>query len=515
MRVGHIHTTQRFVLDDSFRARFSLLTFTISLDSVSFVEMFHSAFASPARYVMELFRRLTMLEERQDGESCFLINPLFEMTPDLLQRLLSAMVQPEEFAGPTVVADSTNKPLGYFLPAAICREDDHYLSLLSAVNARLDQKLLNVLFCGSGSILALDWSACHIVGNRFPPNPDLWLIYEWSAKQALSLLSRLCHPTASAMPPATRENFSPLALRDSIRFCAIMPHHAGDVLFYALAARYTDSHIIKIVVNRRYTNIIDDVLPGYQMVTIDHLPPYRDGTGILQCDEDYFLDYSSVLAPFSFYYYCRQSRDYNMSNFHLIDQFAFALGQSFLSSEELVTATKPFPPVYRTSDEPPPFRILLHFDAGWGLKIYPQPYQDQLIEELLAAGALITILGIEDRDFGHYRSVKFKGLDWMKEMFSNHHLLVGSDSFPSHYAAHVFGLPTICLFGPTKPVNSDARPSISYKALERGLRCRPCGELESCLETRKKQFCHNFVPPAQLKEEIFLMLQSIYSRQSN
>lgn len=509
MRVGLIHDTHRFVHDGRCPGRLELITFTISPERLSFYEIFDSAFASPARYVMEIFRRLHGCPE--GGK--FIFNPLLELNAAMIERVMSILPQMDTLLEPVVIADGENLPLGYYLPEWIEPAEERYLSLLSTVNARLDQEFLNALFCSSGFCAELGNSALEYVGNQFPYNEELWFVYEWLTRRALSLLKKLTpHPCSSLCLANRHEMTAPQkrTLRDGVKFCAVMPHHAGDALFYSIAARHTPSHIGSLVVNRRYANIVNELLPAYVMTSIDLMPPYRDGSGILQSDESFFFDFAADLAPFSFYYYCRPSRGYNRTSFHLIDHFAFALGQSFVQSEELVTRTNGAPPVYRSANGPS-YRVLLHFDAGWGLKVYPKEYQKQLIAGLLKAGMEVTVLGTEDRDFGHYRSVAFKGLEPLKELLRSHHLLVGSDSFPSHYAAHVLGLPTICLFGPTKPANSDAVPSPYYKALECGMSCRPCGVLEICPQSEKFH-CENFVTPPQLLQEICTMLSATYDR---
>lgn len=510
MRIGLIQSSRSFAHYSSCTDLQDLVLFTISPEHLSFHDIFDSAFATPARYILEIFRRLNN-ENRPTG-GILIFNPLFELLPDVICIVLNSLEKAEFNQNTAVIADLMNRPIAYYLPEWLKASDEQYLTLISAVNAKLDQELLNTIFCDKGLCFTIDKSVTFYPGNGFLYSDELRFIYEYLARRAQALLINATYVNGSSnFPTGHYETLlsNNHALRDGIRFFAIMTHHAGDVLFYSIAAANTpNSHIDGIVVNRNYLNILNRVIPDYSHISVDLVPPYRDGTRIMQSEENHFLEFAPELQPFSFFNFMRPSRDYNDTEFHLIDHFAFALGQSFLSPEELVTKIKGSPSISRLSHGAP-FRILLHFDAGWGLKVFPKRAQKELISGLLSAGMEVTVLGTEDRDFETYQSVAFKGLEHLQELFHRHHLLVGSDSFPCHFAVHVAGLPAICLFGPTKPINSDALPSVYYKALERGLSCKPCYRLEDCPVTRDR-YCKNMVSSAVIQKEIMLMLGNIY-----
>jgi hypothetical protein len=139
-------------------------------------------------------------------------------------------------------------------------------------------------------------------------------------------------------------------------------------------------------------------------------------------------------------------------------------------------------------------RILLHFDAGWPLKIYPVREQNELIEMLSRSGNEITVLGKRNADHGRYKEVAFDGYQTFKDLLSTQDAVVGMDSFPVHLAVHRLGIPAITLFGPTRPANSNARPSSSYACLERGLPCNPCYALTVCGRDGGST-CANFAAP--------------------
>jgi hypothetical protein len=508
MKIGIIHEGC-YTLEGECRDLHSLYNFSISSDELSFFRIFYSAFATPARYVMELLRRLNRVEDGAGG-GYFIFNPFLTPGADSVRQVLTEISAICEDEAPIVITDRANFPLGYYLPSSIQPEDGHLLTLLSTVDGILDQKLLNKLFFSAGESRSVNTMEHLSFGNGFMVNDDLFFIFAWTAANALSLLERL-FPDRKGEPVLRSidrgDGYQLRALRDAIPFTAVMPHHAGDVLFYALAAKETASHVRNIAVNRRYVNILEKVVPGYRVQLIDPLPPNREGN--IASDEQSFIIFAPDLPPFSFYYYCRQVRNYNISEFNLIDHFGFALGQSFYGRDELITQNAHDVPLFRPAINNQPPRILFHFDAGWGLKIYPEQYRQKLIRELLANGVYITVLGTEDRDFGDYRSVKFTTLEEFEALLESHHLLVGSDSFPSHYAAHVKGLPTLCLFGPTKPANSDARLSGHYHYLEKGISCRPCIHTEFC-HTLGKAWCNNFVPPELLLQELNVMLKTNY-----
>jgi hypothetical protein len=79
------------------------------------------------------------------------------------------------------------------------------------------------------------------------------------------------------------------------------------------------------------------------------------------------------------------------------------------------------------------------------------------------------------------------------------------DSFPSHYCAHMLGLPTLCLFANTKPVNSDATASEHYMFLEQALSCRPCYATVHCPVYGGIE-CRNFSPPTMVADQVEALL---------
>jgi len=288
-----------------------------------------------------------------------------------------------------------------------------------------------------------------------------------------------------------------------------MPHHAGDVLFFALAFNQIDTPCQRIAVNSAYADIVRTIAPDLDVFTVP-TPQVNRGAAFAKGqtvrDYDYFEAYKDNVPHDSFYIYCRPSRNYNTTDFHLIDHFAFALGYSARAQSELLIQKRPNP---RRLTDPQragvPAKILLHFDAGWPLKIYPRKLQTELIDLLLKQNHRVTVLAAPGYDYPGITSVKYVSLSAFDALARAHDVLVGMDSFPSHYGAHILGLPTICLFASTKPVNSNAPACAYYTDLEKGLDCRPCYAVSQCPVYGGTE-CQNFVPPQQVFDEIKRLL---------
>lgn len=491
---------------------YQLYPFRISPQNLSFSEIFDSAFASPARYVLELFRRVksTCQTGGQDNP-IFIFNPLFDLGPDSFLRVVQSLDGLRCSPFPRVVSNSINQPIGYYFPPSFDPADDRYLLLLSTVSSIIDNDLFSYLYGGNDRIFALSEIYLGSHAHGFMGGDIYREIWLWTAERALAILKDMAGGGNAAFGICRRGTGISLKARkrlsDAVRWSVYNPHHAGDVLFLSIAANHVTTHFNSMIVNKRYRDIAMDVAPDFGLVSLDAVPPNRDNN--LMAEEFCFFDHAESIPLYSFFYYGRPSRDYNATELHMIDHFAFALGAGCQSRSDLVTERKPVPPPFRPKIPCSPIRLLLHFDAGWGLKIYPPHYRIELINLLHAKGYKITVLGTEETQEEKFISVTFKGYAEFKELLETHHLLLGSDSFPSHLATHVVGLPTICLFGPTKPANSNARVTGHYRYLEKGLKCRPCYCQDIC-PLGQKMYCDNFVEPAQLLIEIESMLERVY-----
>lgn len=451
-----------------------------------------SAFATPGRYVAELAGRL------QPSATPVIVNPLLDPTGEVVQILFQRLTGGT--SSPLVIADRNGFPVAYRIPPGTSYLIRRHITLLSCVDPILDRELLSRLLGTPCALESIPRDVTPFRGNGFSSNPDLATVWRSVASGALDLLDR--HRLTVSGDPLPGHALPPGVL-EAIGYSAYIPYHAGDLLFFAIALRESGILIRSVATSERFAPILRMISPSTETETFPDPPPrHRPGD---PSDEEYFLTVRDRLSPFRFTLYLRPSRDYAATTFHLIDHFAFALGFSPSREEELISRRLSPPPLHTPTDAPPPVRVLLHFDAGWPLKIYPPRFRENLIDDLLMRGYEVTVLGNEERDHGRYRTVPFTTLEALKELILSHHLLVGSDSFPSHFAAHLLGVPTICLFGPTRPENSDAPPSGYYRALSAGLHCSPCGNLDHC-PRHNRDFCGNFTLPAEVVETIGKMV---------
>jgi hypothetical protein len=291
-----------------------------------------------------------------------------------------------------------------------------------------------------------------------------------SMRYPACLPTRISHPL-HIDPAAARKH------RDSIQFTAIMPNHAGDALFLHShstrspltfrAWRSTKPTLTSFKMRRH--SFKPSPLTRHKLTAVPTLlPAKRFATANIP-----FVQ--RLVAKGKFLRLLPTSRNYNTTEFHLIDHFAFALGHSPLNEGELVIRTRSMPARAGSPRAPhSPAKILLHFDAGWPLKVYPSSSQTALIELLQSRGHEITVLAPPGYSHPNVKATTFNKLSDFIALANANHILVGMDSFPSHYCAHVLGLPTLCLFANTKPVNSNAMASEHYMFLEQALSCRPC-----------------------------------------
>jgi len=479
-------------------------TFSIAPAQPSWSRIPDSAFATPARYIQEIFWRLTEVDALPTDGMRFIFNPLFATARASILTVIALLRATNALSGPSVIADQDGLPIGYLLPGSFTRNDSRYLSLLSAVDATLDASLLELLCFSKVQVipaprLRLSKHWC----NGFDDH-ELRAAYQWTTQHAISCL--LAKQDSRSRPidlAAAKEH------RDSIPFTAIMPNHAGDALFFALAFNETTTHIQGIAVNKAYADIIQQAAPRLQVISIDIPQVNRDAAfaaGKAIRDSEYFHAYKDTLPKESFYIYCRPSRNYNATEFHLIDHFAFALGHRPLNEDELIIRTR-LMPARLGAPRPPhaPAKVLLHFDAGWPLKIYPASLQTALIELLRSRGHEITVLAPPGYSHPNVKTSTFTNLSDFVALANANHILVGMDSFPSHYCAHMLGLPTICLFASTKPANSDAMASTHYMFLEQALSCRPCYAIAHCPVYGGTE-CRNFASPAMVADQVETLL---------
>lgn len=476
MIIGRITSAPPLALTAESDTPCILYNFALTPDpsGLSFEAMPDSAYATPARYLHELSRRL---RERHPAGRITLINPLYDLDIIRFLKVVALLKTDCPAGGNYIIADATDRPLAYIFDSPAT---PFALSLVSTINARLDSDLISRLLGEPMQLVTAKWRLG--VATRYSRFYSVanFKIYSWLTQHALAHF-RSSDPSSKAIT-------------------AIMPYHAGDAFFFALAATWTESYIKGVVICKDYADVIRQHAPELLIVPID-MPPLSCAGGKIS-EEDYFLHHiEAVLPEKNLYAYLRPSGDYNRTSFHLIDHFAFALGASPRCADDLIWSRSHPPRKIPQS----PARVLLHFDAGWPMKIYPEDAQKQIIDLLLAEGCRVTVLARVDSQYAGYRSVAFHSYSGLLDLITDHDIVVGMDSFPAHLAAHSIGVPTICLFSSTRPENSNAPPSPYYAYMEKGLPCRPCHAKTRC-PVYGGDKCRNFVSPEDVASKIHSML---------
>ena len=420
-----------------------------------------------------------------------ILNPLVDGSPSEVGLVVSTLATVGLQDRILVIGDTSGFPVAYQFPHGVAAKQSVFLSLLSTLNAAIDARLLQALFGEPVAVLPLPVSYPVAEGrHEFYMGPWSQQVYCWTALRAVEEIGR-------AGP----------GRRDLVPFAAVMPFHAGDVLFLALAARRGTTPFRSIVVDRRYCDVLEEVAPDLERIEVDLSSRVRNGG--LEWDTVLFEAIESNLPQGYFYVYFRPSRLYDLFPVHLIDQYAFALGSYRLGHNAHEDALAP-----SRGLEKCPRRVLLHFDAGWSMKVYPESLQHELIATLCESGFAVTVLARrEECNDGVVRYVRFHGLQDLRALLLDHAILVGMDSFPAHYAAYALGVPTVCLFASTHPSNSDAAQSPRYRAMQRGIDCCPCGGVTRCPRYGGEQ-CRNFVAPTEVAAVVREMWSNCYGERA-
>ncbi|MDS4013471.1 MAG: hypothetical protein RKP46_03835 [Candidatus Accumulibacter sp.] len=459
-------------------------TFSIAQDSPSDLEILDSFVSTPSRYVFELMRRVAA-HTADPFDRVLVFNPLLRPSRVLVRLVLAGAANA---SGEGIFCSSNDYPLAYVLDRR--RSHSRYLLLLSCSSAKLDCELLTVAFAGRFQLHDLAFPASTVTGNGFLPG-DYRQPMEWCAAHAIRVLgARARNGDAEDAAPA---------------MAAFFPHHAGDVLFMALAARKVAEPLFEqLVVHRDYLPIALAVAPPLTLVPLDGPVPFRRDYRREDCH--HFIDVAASLPADRLYVYCRTTRNYNFTNYHYVDHFRFCLGDSLTGLEQLsngVPAVRPRAAC--RGDEPGQAGVLLHFDAGWPLKVYPRPYQEQLVDLLLEQGVRVIVLDAK-AEFPRARAVRFESLRSFDSLLAEVEVVVGMDSFPAHYAAQIRGIPTIHLFSSTHPVHSGTASTLPHRMLQNGERCCPCLGWDRCVRYGGSD-CRNFSSPHLVAQVVLDLLQ--------
>lgn len=454
----------------------------------------YSFAATPGRYLADLVE--TALTQGWRGP-IFIMNPGIAGDTEHLRAALAELADlsfgSAAFPGNDwlVLEDYSGRPLGYALPPACKISNEALLDLryLSGRDAALDAEVLESM-------------GIRCVLRKIRTAPDT---------RPLESMP-LFHGMEGMAAHAAR------ARRDMLRAgkrhtLAVVTHHAGDVLLTTQAIERCGQGIDGIVVHRAYADVARAVNGKLPIIAVDGPLPARGDISSAQHPlNEEILYFEQVVAPTlpkgASFLFLRPARGYIEADYTLAAQVAYAVGardDTALYPRAFTLEAPDTEALLANRDRLPRVRgrkVLLHFDGGWPLKVYPPEWQRELIDGLRAAGFEPAVLGASFPDVPSHQFTNLAALD---TLLSEHDLLIGMDSFPCHYASQRLQLPTVCLFASTRMENL-AHAAKDYVAAEQGLYCSPCGSREICPRFGGTA-CLNFVPPATVTELAQLCLQ--------
>ncbi|NYT24358.1 hypothetical protein H0A73_12180 [Alcaligenaceae bacterium] len=455
--------------------------------------------ALPGRYLADLFLHGRAAVGRRP---LVILNPASDLPPDALFAVAVTM-QDTAFRGEAtpavrVLADLDGHVIAYVFneaeafPEAACFD----LRFLSCFDAHLDAAVLQAAGVPAD------------VGRvRMPVG--------FSPALALPRLQGI---EAMALHVARRRLAMHVA--GSRRLLAVATHHAGDIFLAMRVLAACDTRVDGVVVHRMYVDIVREVCPHLPCIIVDGpLPSRGDAVTLAHPLNDELLYLENHVLPVlpqdASIVLMRAQRDYIPADTTLSAQLAFAVGSAadvarFPGGRVLMLdpegplaagedgngrdagAVSPTQACAPATLRVPGRRVLLHFDGGWPLKVYPAAEQRELVDLLLARGFRVSVLGAPVRP--DVPTHGFAGLAQFNTLLSEHDVLVGMDSFPCHYASQQRDMPVLCLFASTRVWNL-AHDAPEYLAASRGLVCSPCGSRVACPRFGGTE-CRNFISPA-------------------
>jgi len=451
-------------------------------------EMFDSATSPPARYIVEMARRLAQFMPSAD--LLVIGNPLLPLKSEQIAGWLGGQLK-----GPMILSDAEDFPLLYILPRHLCEERAKYLLTLSTVDARLDQRLLQGLTGREFPHKRLDGIA---IGDYPLSTATGW--FQGSLRQKILKVTA----AGAIQIMESRPDWARLPV------AAYHPYHAGSIIFFAMAARDVSTPLVeRHVICSSYKDIVAASASPLEPIWLK-LPylPRDNSVGEPQYFSKSLDRLGEAVMAENFLVFMRYSRSSAVSPFHMIDHDRFSLGQSFDQPEQLRQLQAPL--VQAKCDVPAaPLKILFHITGGLPIKNYPLDYAKVTMRALSALGVHCSVIGRPDLEPFGAQSIDADETDSLTAAVRQHHIFVGLDSFPHHYVRNVMGWPTIGLFGTTGAANFGGGWNQGYRALDAALACHPCGA-----ETRCPVFggpeCLNYAKPEDLIGQILGMAEQIY-----
>ncbi len=466
------------------------LNLRVSYETRNEVTLMHSLAATPARYIEAAVAKALSLGVKTD---ILVFNPQIQTEELLIQETLDRCLECASNTVCMVFTDLKDYPIAYLFPAALISDLNaiklERIRFLSNSSSSLDASYLSTAF-GERSQLVVIRIRCTLNSSAGFFNNQIN-----ECMKGIYNLTTL-HATRA---------YSAVSLSDRPKkTIAVMPYHAGDLLFFLKAMEGVSHPFNCLLINCEFVDIAKKIAPKLELIPILECAPNRslnadpDLTSHGNLEYRYFQDivYKYIPEDAAFYFF-RPSRDYNLCKFHMIDQWKFSLTNDNFPLINEISFNAPKLPLKSRS-------ALLHFDGGWPLKIYPSNLQHRLISLLQQNGFEVKVISNGLLEY-NCPTIQFQGLNSLQDEILRHAVLIGMDSFPAHYSTYIINHPTICLFGSTHPSNSNAPKSNRYQFLSKSFDCAPCFHNNYCRRFYSDH-CNNFIDP----EEACAAVESMY-----
>jgi hypothetical protein len=470
-----------------------LINFHLSYEAIpeSELHIFYSFAANPGRYIEAIVAQALKIGAKGN----FLVmNSFIDVHADLYQQALRA-VENRDHEDIALIASSNDVPLGYFFGKSVFQkkmaEKLFYLRFLSVVSANADFMYLRTAFDLKKAI-RFDVIEKSFNGKLHFFSESISPLYTLTTMHAL-----LAYQKQSELPACR---------------IAVMPYHAGDLLFFLKAFQEVSHLFNTILVHKEFVPIVQKIAPELQMIVHEEDSPGRGNNtdpSLIDYQEEAFF-FRKVLYPSipsdALFYWFRPSLSYLESKNHMIDQWKFSLTNQNFS---IVRHEKREKKWQRPS---PNKSILIHFDGGWSLKVYPRHLQETLIKTLQNGGYFVDVLTNKSITYS-CSTITFENIQKLEKDIMAHAIFIGMDSFPAHFATHILQHPCICLFSSTRPENSNASLFDGYEFMDNHLKCCPCNRPKIC-PLLGHTYCKNFSSPTSILEAVHQMWHRCYESSS-
>jgi hypothetical protein len=451
-------------------------------------ELFDSATSVPSRYLLEIGRR--MLHALPKADYFAIGNPLLPIGSAQLDDWLVGALR-----APAIVTDKSGFPVVYVLPRRLFEEREQLLLLFSCIDSALDRRLLVHLTGVDPALRDIDFDNL----DRFAPdsangwlNPDRQLrVLKLQAEKALRIMDR-------------RADW-----RD-VPFSLCHPDHASDVLFGTLASKQAAPSLYeKQVISAAFKDVVDVCSPSILSTELHSAAKAQSGSiSTYRAFANALENLGDGFAKDNYVIYGRSLRRTQANPFHFVDHAKFTLGDPMHVIDRTLYGQSPAP-IRLCALPAKPFRILFQLNGDLPLMSYPLESTKSLFNVLRGLGCELSVLDRPDLESAGAHSVFGGNMASLKAQVERHHLFVGVDSTPLHFAKLVMGRPAVALFGCTKACHRDAARTRDYRALVGHLPCNDC-QAKSICPMFGGEVCANHAKPQTVASELLEMAFEYY-----